>query len=778
MNADCRRLQKLRTFTADKSKTQSRRTFECTQFQRVHCFFPWRKFTKILLLTSAEFAVKLKEKGRSGGVSMQLEKRNMDILLEILKNKHVKTTFLLEKFTISRNQLDYAIKKINLEISDEGYLPISRTKKGEYHVDPSLVKKYRAELTEKNQDEEVLLKESERQKMICLLIFCGEYLSLFHFEDELEVSKNTVLKDIKKINETVEKFGVTVSYSRKKGYFFTGKEEEIRRYILLLVNDLLLNPYGERMIKQYLKFLEPQLDLIDQGIGRFEKEIATRFTDKVRMDAPFMLTILLRRIENGHYLSESLGITINDLSDTREYEALGNFFDSDKLHLTFDSIPENERLYLTLVLLSLKVTQIGGSISVNLLALKSAIEAFVVNFEKNAAIHLNDKEKIINSLLVHMKSAIYRIKYQLTTSYPYSEAMAEEIRPLLNLVKISIQPVEEFLQTKIQDNELFYITSFFSAHLFCSENKFQPIEPKKGIVVCHSGVITSKILEMKLSQALPMIHFSSALSIGDFLQRQENTHFDYVFSTSPITDAKGKIILVDDINFDDSKDRIIEEVLNSYHYADNLNSIVQQLVVRVKDCAVIDDQTAEQLKTDFTEILNFSTAKQESQLVFKSTKRQSALAGYITENAIQIVDRKLSWKEVLIAGTQSLIKRKLVTEEYLTALISQYPVITPNIVLANSIVIPHTSPENGVLQTGMAFMKLKHGVQGEHGEYKIIVVIAAERNGKHIPAMLQLLAMAKNMKLMESLEAAKNSSEILDLLIHSEQTSVVKDVKN
>lgn len=703
---------------------------------------------------------------------MMLEKRNMDILLEILRNTKVNTPLLLKKFKISRNQLDYAIKKINSEIEEEGFQPITRTKKGSYYVDPQLSAKYQIASSSVPEEETVLLKEQERSQIICLLIFCSRYISLFHFTDELQVSKNTILKDIKKINSANSKDSISIEYTRKNGYYFEGSEENIRKFILTIINDLLLAPYGETLIRCYLSFLEERLAGISQGVISFEAQIATKFTDKVRIDAPFMLAILLERIDNGFYLSESLGITFQDLSDTREYQALNHFFDSEKLQRTFQNIPENEKLYLTLVMLSLKVTDVGRSFSVNTLALKSAIESFVTNFERNAAIQLADKERIINSLLVHMKSAIYRIKYQLTTSYPYSEAMADEIRPLLDLVRISIQPIEEFLQARIQDNELFYITSFFSAHLFCSEKKSRTAVRKQGIIVCHSGVITSRILEMKLSQALPMIHFDSALSIADFLDQQNIKSYDYIFSPSPIPEAKGKVILVDDTRFEESKDRIVAEVLNEHHYSHSLEQKINQLIDKVRAFGVLEEQDIRKLRTDFAQIL---ASKKQPDADESAGKNKIPLSRYLDESSILFADAEVdSWRKVLQTGTRSLMDRGIVNEAYFTALYDQYPEIRSNIVLGKTLLIPHTSPDHGVIQAGMALVHLKNDIVCDLGTFKLVVVIAAVRDGKHIPAMLQLLAISKDKEMMASLHQAKSPEEITEA-IHRFEYQAKKD---
>lgn len=51
-----------------------------------------------------------------------------------------------------------------------------------------------------------------------------EELSLNHFILELEVSKNTVLQDLKFVQMELEKFNFQLKYDGTKGYYIDGEE--------------------------------------------------------------------------------------------------------------------------------------------------------------------------------------------------------------------------------------------------------------------------------------------------------------------------------------------------------------------------------------------------------------------------------------------------------------------------------------------------------------------------------------------------------------------------
>ncbi len=62
--------------------------------------------------------------------------------------------------------------------------------------------------------------EEQRQALIYLLSYSTfEELSLFHFQDFLEISKGTAITDAKKLRKYLAKQNIELVYSRKKGFF-------------------------------------------------------------------------------------------------------------------------------------------------------------------------------------------------------------------------------------------------------------------------------------------------------------------------------------------------------------------------------------------------------------------------------------------------------------------------------------------------------------------------------------------------------------------------------
>ena len=71
-----------------------------------------------------------------------------------------------------------------------------------------------------------ILSEVERRSLIYLLIFTNESsLSIALFQKYLQVSKNTVLSDLKKLREELMSKNIQIEYSRKKGFYLNFEEK-------------------------------------------------------------------------------------------------------------------------------------------------------------------------------------------------------------------------------------------------------------------------------------------------------------------------------------------------------------------------------------------------------------------------------------------------------------------------------------------------------------------------------------------------------------------------
>lgn len=77
---------------------------------------------------------------------------------------------------------------------------------------------------------EAVYTEQERRDLLYLMVYSNTIpISVFHFQDFLQVSKGTVLSDIKKVRKELEGEECQLTYTRKAGFRLLGSEVILRR---------------------------------------------------------------------------------------------------------------------------------------------------------------------------------------------------------------------------------------------------------------------------------------------------------------------------------------------------------------------------------------------------------------------------------------------------------------------------------------------------------------------------------------------------------------------
>lgn len=142
-----------------------------------------------------------------------LEEKYFTVLQEIVANPNTTRKGLETKLQISKDQIKYAISKINAYLNENELPSIRRTKNGGFIIDHSVINFIRKD-EEIDKDTDLFYSEDERIMILALLLFNESLdLSLEYFSYELKVSKNTILRDLSKLKEKLSIHSIKISYS-------------------------------------------------------------------------------------------------------------------------------------------------------------------------------------------------------------------------------------------------------------------------------------------------------------------------------------------------------------------------------------------------------------------------------------------------------------------------------------------------------------------------------------------------------------------------------------
>lgn len=691
---------------------------------------------------------------------MDLDNRSVQVLQTVASTVKISSKEIMEKYDLTRNQLDYALKKINDYLQENNYRKIIRSRNGSFIVDTKVVDTFSGIMNSESQlqaDENSFLDEDHRLLVILLLIFSSDYLSLYHFSESLEVSKNTIVSDIKKLKKQLKRHKLTIDYSRKGGYYFRGDEEAIRGLILVVTDQVMDSIYNRLIFEKYLAIQTTEIDAQREMLRLVEEELQVQYTDNRIQTAPYFLVLLNRRVKNEHIIEPRFGLLAKEIMDTNEYAAIVKVLAGQGL------LPKSytEHLYLCLYILSLKITDLSNIFSLNKESLRTHIELFIAMLEKNTIIQLNDKAQLIENLALHLTPAYYRIRYGLTSDYTLNDIVKNQLDPLFFIVKSSIAPLEDFFEERIPNDEIYLITMFIGAYM----QKEKPINLEntivKAAVVCPNGIISSKLLENTLDNWFPMIHFVSSFSIREFYEKEDSLDVQLIFSTNPLTTEMPVIVVGNDLSAM-NKTLIVNEVIQLIYKIDSYKLQPDHILSIVKKHLPMNDEVEGKIRKELMISYNSIFQIQDQEILTNETKLN--LSDLITKESIIILPDELNWLEILRAATQNLIDRKIVEPSYLNHLEEQFPEVTPSIVLGNQIVIPHTVPENGARELGMCLAKIPQGFTSQGQTYRYVVVISAIDKKMHIQPMMQLLKIASAPKVIQQLDQAQDKESLLTVI--------------
>ncbi|UBH08058.1 BglG family transcription antiterminator [Macrococcus armenti] len=664
-------------------------------------------------------------------------------LLEILKvTESISNRELQSSLELSRRQVDYAINKLNNWLENNSLDTVIKSN-GKISISDDV--KSSLDILDNTRDSEYILSEKERIAIIYTYITSrDEYISLEHLVQLLDVSKNTVLRDLKVLSKDIEEQNIKVAYSRLKGYKIEGIEWDIRNRMFKYIDELIHIYDFDNILKEILSITAIKIDDMINKLSDIESILEREFVDHNFFSLPYKIFAIFNRIESGNTLENPLLISGNSISDTKEYEA-SEILCSDLLGY------EEERIYLSLQLLSTPVHS-KKDLIFSLPDLKNTIKQCVDNFEKIAVVNLSGKQNLIHKLYTHIKPAYYRIKFNLTTDYSFLKTIDKEYQKLLVIVKESFEPLEKFIRIKLPDEELILIALFFGGTLI-EKNEIKEFKPKRAIVVCSNGITISNLLEKTLITLLPEIYFEGTKSIRQF--ESSNEQYDFIFSQVQLQTDQN-VIYIGDLSTKAEQFSLRRRVVSDMYGLTHLNFDTKNLLEVIKNYAEVKDENS--LESALNKFFADKTFTYKEEIPYK-------LSDILPVSNIIIKESVDSLKDAIIEASQPLLKQGIINQNYINEMVMQYPEIYDHILLRTQIAIPHADIESGSFGLGFSFLKLNQPIMQDGRPIHFICVIAAKDKNSHLDGILKLIQVAENMELIEKLKVTENPDLLHQFLI-------------
>lgn len=660
---------------------------------------------------------------------MYLDERGYTVLKTIVNNPAITGKEVEASLQLSRKQLSYTIEKINDYLQDNGMPKIERLRTGKFIIPVAVIEQYQTEEIT-GDGTTYIYTDKERGLLIFLMLLCvREELSIYHFTSKLEISKNTFLTDLKKLEQRLEEYHLEVLYSRQEGYHLVGSEYAKREMMVTSIRGILKIPRGKETIMDICQISEEMMEQVEKQISMIEERLQVRFTDERLKELPLIMCLIIIRTQKGRILRE-LPETFQHIAGTKEYSVMLEF--AKEYGITW----QTEKLFLT--------AQIQISNFHTLQTRDSAQE---------------------EALFQHIKPAFYRMKYHYHIEQSILDMVLPQYASLHAVVRKSIGPVERLLGVEVPDEELVYITALFGAWLRREGIlEITPDQRKRAVVVCANGISVSNFLYFTLKELFPEIEFIACLSMRDFASYDE-TKFDLVFTMVRLETTKTQFVVkpfLDEVSKTKFREKVMGELVGIVPHKLDVSTLLN--IVR-KYADIIDEEA---LKREFAAALNPEI--EDEKLNNVRTRFQIGLKDVLVEETIQVLDHTLLWEDAIRTVGRPLVTRGDVTEGYVQKAIDNIKADKPFIMIADGVIIAHAGVDDGANRVCLSLLTMpeRTDVCG-YMQADVVIMIGTPDPTKHLEMLEQLNHIIEDKKSLQLLKKAKEPKDIIKLIQKQEK---------
>jgi mannitol/fructose-specific phosphotransferase system IIA component (Ntr-type) len=132
------------------------------------------------------------------------------------------------------------------------------------------------------------------------------------------------------------------------------------------------------------------------------------------------------------------------------------------------------------------------------------------------------------------------------------------------------------------------------------------------------------------------------------------------------------------------------------------------------------------------------------------------------------------WEGAVRAVGRLMVDTGVVEERYIDGMIDTAKELGPYIVIAPGLALPHSRPEDGVLQPCMALVTLKPPVDfgnPDNDPVDVVIAFGAVDHEQHVEALRDMATILSEPSNLAALHAAKTKEQILEIMWSAPEAS-------
>ncbi|MBO3444529.1 BglG family transcription antiterminator [Clostridium sp. CCUG 7971] len=667
---------------------------------------------------------------------MYINKRLEEILKILIKKDYATTQEISKKLNMSRRTTYYDIEKL------EHYLRINSVElKNKRTLGYYLSSKDKEKISKllKYASEDYILSPQERYlKIVIYILTYNDKLTIEKLCNLLQVSRNTVLNDLKDARSYISKYKLKIeSYN---GYEIKGDLKD-RRYLFINLYNNYSYLFKECEFLEEYNALKETLESINPNV---EKETYINYS----------LKYLTNMYKHYYRDFESLSFSEDEINflESLSCKNLANDILVELRKVLNKDIADSEIYYIQTFIIrdsEIKEFFIKQSIKDKYMY---EINMMVREFEKISCIYIDDYKEITNNIFNHLVPSLFRLRYGVYYPNHIKEEVKNKYKSIFQFTKQIVKNVEEVLGCFFNDDELAFISMYFGGY---AVKMGVEIKIPKIVIVCNSGMATSQLLKSQIKDIFDLIEIKDILSLDEFNNYEKS--YDFAITTVDISKDNGNVIKVNPVLNNLDKQNLISQISSTQSKFNLGQQIVRRIMNSVERYSTVTNK--DKLREEIENIISSTEEKNE---IYKVT-----LADLLNKNTISLNQEAKDWKDAIKVSSKSLIELGVIEKSYVKAMIRNIENLGPYIIILENVALPHSKPENGVNRLGISLTTFKDEIcfsGNERHKARVFIVLAPKDKESHLNALVSINKMLSNKSNLEKILNASCESEVLEIV--------------
>lgn len=541
-----------------------------------------------------------------------------------------------------------------------------------------------------------LYTSDDRVIMIAIILLIRNNTTIEKLSDYIQVSKNTLVNDLKSSEEILRDLDIEVS--KKSYYGITTKEndyEKLANAFLVLFNKL-EKRYDDEIYKHLYENSNLNEKIVRNIIEAVEESKGIQYTEEAYEELGIILLLTIckskdssnKNEEYNNLLSED-GILIRNIIE--EYLLLK--IDDKKIEYLCKVFKGSKRAKY--------VTEEQEEIDI-------VVNEIVKELCEILNIKVYDDDEFLKQMAMHLNVAIYRLKNNLLINNPMLEEVKYKMSFIYDVTEQVLNNKKSVIGVEFPEAEIAYMAMYFGT-LF--EKYAKGNLNSKVLIVCNGGLATSSLLKARINLMIPEITIEDICRLKDVNDYLSNSDIDFIVTTVPLQLQGYKVIKVNPLLEIEDLEHIKSEIYNKW-YEKNCKYLIKKV----------------------------------------SSENTSDIARIIPENNVQfnlVID---DWKEAIKVAAKPLVKSKKIKQAYISDMIRVVENLGNYMVFIPEIAFVHAPPDN-VIDNGVSLLTLKEpldfGVKNKV-TVKAIVVLANKEESKSLVSLVNILMKGDNVEKFKS----------------------------